>query len=840
MVWAQDRPASAPVSAADPLEVVMRQPLSPQTWPLWREAYTRIYFDDEQDPVQERRFYEQVRAFFRATAAGSGGSLPRELASDPMAWVALATTYLHGADDAGPGGAASARDLTAAEDACRKARALGDPQGIASYSLAVMLIYPGLLQGRDKPLTAEMERRLAEAEERLRHVERISPRAHVDRWRGSIAQLRGDKKKADLLFRKAADEHPKSAQCALAYLMNAFSESNSPAKLTDRTGPFAKRFADDAYIQVLHAAALYRDERFAEAAATLKRARNLDARAVRFLGDEFAKDIDAGRHITPKVANGLIAMKSGQYNSAKAAFRQALDEDPQNFLAARFLARAIVTPLGSMGSATARTFAANAASEIGELCGRFPDDAEMQAGLAVALHVSGRNAEAARALDRVEPLGGRLDQLLDGAAVLAIRHGAESDEATHFWQMIALAVVVAAAIWIAAMFALGAILAVSIPRIPESIGSTGSAQSRREVWLERFYLLVLSLGLVVFYASVPLVALGLLAVTLAVFGFFLVIRILHIGVLHRGLWATWNILRCALLGPSRGVVGIEATAAEHPRLFEASRAVAERLQTRPVDTVYLTPSSNISVKQEGAGPFGLLGKRQRVLEIGISTLPILSCDEFKSILAHEYGHFSHNDTFYGRFIFQVSASLASSLAVMNAAGGVLNYINPFYWFWWLYLRAYTLLSTGFSRSREFLADRRAALAYGKQAFVSGLTKVSVDGVLFDSTVYPSVRSLLSQGRAYANAFDVFRHVREQTEMVTSRERLLEEMRQTKPKWFDSHPTFSERLAAVADFPDVAPPGETDPAIDLLSDPRGLEAELTNILTSYMSQVESGA
>jgi hypothetical protein len=75
----------------------------------------------------------------------------------------------------------------------------------------------------------------------------------------------------------------------------------------------------------------------------------------------------------------------------------------------------------------------------------------------------------------------------------------------------------------------------------------------------------------------------------------------------------------------------------------------------------------------------------------------------------------------------------------------------------------------------------------------------------------NVRSLLTQGKAYANAFDVFRHIRQQSEMVTSRERVLEQMRQTKPKWFDTHPTFSERLAAVADFPDVAPPGETGPA-----------------------------
>jgi Zn-dependent protease with chaperone function len=176
---------------------------------------------------------------------------------------------------------------------------------------------------------------------------------------------------------------------------------------------------------------------------------------------------------------------------------------------------------------------------------------------------------------------------------------------------------------------------------------------------------------------------------------------------------------------------------------------------------------------------------------------------------------------------------------MSAAGGFLNYINPFYWFWWLYLRAYTLLANGFSRSREFLADRQAVAAYGKQAFISGLTKVAVDGALFESTVYANIQHLLSQRKAFTNAFDAFRHFREQTEMVESRERLLDRLRRTKPKWLDTHPTFSERLAAIADFPDSAPTGESEPAIELLSDHQAVEAKLTSLLTSFIHEKLSG-
>jgi Zn-dependent protease with chaperone function len=281
------------------------------------------------------------------------------------------------------------------------------------------------------------------------------------------------------------------------------------------------------------------------------------------------------------------------------------------------------------------------------------------------------------------------------------------------------------------------------------------------------------------------------------------------------------------------VLGVEASPAQHPRLFESLGLVAERLKTRPVDKVYLTPTANIAVRQEGSGPFGLLGRRRRILHLGISTLPLLSRQEFHSILAHEYGHFTQNDTFYGRFIFQVSASLATSLAVMNAAGGVLNSINPFYWFWWCYLRAYTLLANGFSRSREFLADRQAVLAYGKQAFVSGLTKISVDGVLSESAIQMNIRRLLSEGKAFANAFEVYRQFREAANLDEPREQLLAELRQGQAGWFDTHPTFSERLTAVAEFPDQTPSGDDEPAIHLLDDPQAVEAALTEILTNHI-------
>ena len=230
-----------------------------------------------------------------------------------------------------------------------------------------------------------------------------------------------------------------------------------------------------------------------------------------------------------------------------------------------------------------------------------------------------------------------------------------------------------------------------------------------------------------------------------------------------------------------------------------------------------------------------------MLEVGIVALRLVTTREFKAILAHEYGHFTHNDPYYGRFIFQVSCSLASSLEVMSAAGGVLNMINPFHWFWWLYLKAYGLLSTGFSRSREFLADRRAVLAYGKDTFVAGLTKVLVDGPLFQPIIHAKIQQMLVQGRTSDNVFEAFSRLRESTVLADSHEERLSKLREEKPSWFDNHPSFSERLAAVADFPDGdASSIEAEPAEELISDLQAVEARLTRILTLHVYESLDGS
>jgi Zn-dependent protease with chaperone function len=367
-----------------------------------------------------------------------------------------------------------------------------------------------------------------------------------------------------------------------------------------------------------------------------------------------------------------------------------------------------------------------------------------------------------------------------------------------------------------------------------SLLDTADAHHERIGWS---YITFLMIGLLLFYVAVPLVAIGLAAATGGVIYLILTLRVVPVKLIVIvaviGFGMAWAVLKSLFAAPNRKRFGIKKTEAECPRLHATLREVAAKLQTDPVEEVCINPGAAIGVWQEGRGPFGILGVKRRVLTLGLSTLHYLSISELKAILAHEYAHFSHHDTAYGRFIHQVTLSTGQALTNMAVGMGHLNYVNPFFWFFLLYHRAYMMLAAGFSRSREFLADRRAASLYGKDALLSGLVKVSTDGTLFESTIYHNIGSLLDEGKAFVNMYEAFRSFRDEGIRPEEREKMYREILAQKRSLFASHPSFHERVEAVSGFSAI---DQTEPASaeSLFEDLVAVEQELTGYLTAQVS------
>src|SRR5205085_344259 len=173
--------------------------------------------------------------------------------------------------------------------------------------------------------------------------------------------------------------------------------------------------------------------------------------------------------------------------------------------------------------------------------------------------------------------------------------------------------------------------------------------------------------------------------------------------------------------------GIPKTADECPRLYETLAEVARRVDTRPVDAVYLAPGSSIGVHQEGRGPFGIFGVKERVLTLGLSTMNVLTVGELKAILAHE--------------------------------------------------------------------------------FATALKKACTEGALFEMTAYNNVAGLLAKNQAFTNVYEAFRSFRNEQMNPEEREKLYQDLLAEKESLFASHPTFGERIEAVAPLPRADKPDD---------------------------------
>jgi Zn-dependent protease with chaperone function/Flp pilus assembly protein TadD len=538
---------------------------------------------------------------------------------------------------------------------------------------------------------------------------------------------------------------------------------------------------------------------------------------------------------------GAEAFKHNNFGEAEKQYRQALTDDPRDEKAAEMVAKSILHNQGYTGSR---------AQAIKPILDRFPDNGRIVTVYGVSLGNEGDPKAAVHEFDRARSLGTDPLTAVHPSDIKRIEAAAQPTWWDWFVGMMNFFVIFYAIVM--ALMAAGGLLLARMnkgrraeqllgERPTELVAQGQAVRTSHESLLTRLYGVALLLGLVFFYFSIPFVILGLLFLTLVA-----VILMFFLGrsyqgqdmagsLMKAGGGGTWAVLQCLFARFADGSFGVHKTKDDCPRLYQVLEDVARRVNTDPVTDVYIHPRSEIGVHQEGRGPFGIFGIKRRVLTLGLSTMHFLTVSEFQSIMAHEYAHFSHSDTFYSRFIYQVSLSISRALQGMAKTGGWFTYVNPFYGFFYLYNKTYKMLSAGFSRSREYLADRMACSLYGSNTFASGLTKVCTDGTLFEMTIHHNIERMLDKKKAYINMYEEFRRYRDEQLDKTEREKLYKKLLDEKESLFASHPTFAERMDAIKPLPKALKTNENS-ALRLFENPAKIEEELTDFLTEVMSYV----
>ena len=113
-------------------------------------------------------------------------------------------------------------------------------------------------------------------------------------------------------------------------------------------------------------------------------------------------------------------------------------------------------------------------------------------------------------------------------------------------------------------------------------------------------------------------------------------------------------------GPKPSAVQQEVHAKNYPMLFEFIQQVAKEVGTQVPKKVFLIPDVNASVFYHRRSLSVVFDSRKN-LNVGLGLIHALTVDEFKAVLAHEFGHFSQKSMRMGTYVQGVHRVVSSIL-----------------------------------------------------------------------------------------------------------------------------------------------------------------------------------
>jgi Zn-dependent protease with chaperone function len=250
---------------------------------------------------------------------------------------------------------------------------------------------------------------------------------------------------------------------------------------------------------------------------------------------------------------------------------------------------------------------------------------------------------------------------------------------------------------------------------------------------------------------------------------------------------------------------------DQPELWALVRDLAERVDTRPPDEIWLVTEVNAGVSEQTTW-LGLRGGRRR-LQLGVPVLMALTVEQLSAVVAHELGHYSHAHTRLVEINYRGHRAVAAAYVKLKR-------INPLRWLFAAYARLYFLVEAAVSRQQELEADQAAGRIAGRSAAQSALVETGVLSVAWDLYVGRHVMEVLPYGVAPARVFGGFPEFLRACEddLVAIRVHVVEH--ETGTRW-DSHPPLQERVVALAGAPEVGVYEDERPAWQLLASAESL-------------------
>lgn len=311
--------------------------------------------------------------------------------------------------------------------------------------------------------------------------------------------------------------------------------------------------------------------------------------------------------------------------------------------------------------------------------------------------------------------------------------------------------------------------------------------------LRGFYRLLINVAGVYYYISLPVILILVVALVIGIFYLFLMIgRIpiqLMLILLIGSVFTIYSMIRSLMVKVNTTDPGRELKPSEAPGLYALTKEVADTMGTRPIDEIRITAETDLAVYEKGTWKEKFQDKGKRILILGTGVLKEFKQNDFKAVIAHEYGHFSNRDTAGGAVALRVRRDMHKYVFALYTAGQTVWW-NLAFQFLRLYDFIFHSISNGATRLQEVLADRVAAQTYGAQAFQNGLTYVIKRNIEFVKLANVEIQDARKIKRPFNNLYelapDANVSIEEELKKALNRETTNE----------DTHPSPADRFRFI--------------------------------------------
>jgi Zn-dependent protease with chaperone function len=264
------------------------------------------------------------------------------------------------------------------------------------------------------------------------------------------------------------------------------------------------------------------------------------------------------------------------------------------------------------------------------------------------------------------------------------------------------------------------------------------------------------------------------------------------------LWMVLKALWIRLEPPQ----GAEVTAREAPELFAMIEELRRALRAPRFHHVLVTDEFNAGVVQ--APRLGFFGWSRNYLLIGLPLAKGLTVEQFKAVLAHEFGHLARGHGRLSNWIYSQRLRWGRLMAVLEEAESAGRFLfRPFLRWYAPYFNA---CSYPLARANEFEADATSARLVSKRSAAEALTAVNVVGSYLEERYWPQIHRRADElpQPAFAPYSSMGAGVAREIDPA-SVENWLAQALARKTTVDDTHPCLTERLEALAEKPALALP-----------------------------------